>query len=84
MITDGGKWHYLAVKKLSTLFGKMKSKHNGDILCLNCLHSYSTKNLKKHQSVCKNHDCCYIEMPKEESILGKNHGETSMRVPFII
>ena len=48
MITDGEKWHYLAVKKLSALFGKMKLKHNGDVLCLNCLHSYSTKNkLKK-------------------------------------
>ena len=48
MITDGEKWQYLAVKKLSALFGKMKSKHNGDVLCLNCLHSYSTKNkLKK-------------------------------------
>ena len=31
MVTDGGKWNYLAVKYLSTLFGKMKSKHNGDL-----------------------------------------------------
>ena len=39
---------------------------SGDFLCLNCLHSYSTKNeLKKHKSVCKNHDYCFIEMPKE-------------------
>ena len=30
MITDGEKWHYLAVKKLSTLFKGITSKHTGD------------------------------------------------------
>ena len=29
MIADGEKWHYLAVKKLSTLFRGIKSKHAG-------------------------------------------------------
>ena len=27
MITDGKKWHYLAVKKLSVLFKGITSKH---------------------------------------------------------
>ena len=39
MIVDGKKWYYLAVKKLSSLICKTTSKHNGDLLCLNCLHS---------------------------------------------
>ena len=30
MITDGEKWHYLGVKKLSTLFRGRTSKHEGD------------------------------------------------------
>ena len=42
MITDSKNWHYHAVKKLSALFCKIKSKNNGDSYCLNCLHSFRT------------------------------------------
>ena len=63
MITENEKWHYLAIKKLPPLFCKITSKHDRGIFCLNCFHSFSTKNkLKKHEIVCKNHDYCYIEM----------------------
>ena len=31
------KWHYLAVKCLSTLLRKVTSKHNGNFYCLICL-----------------------------------------------
>ena len=35
--------------------------------------------------MCKNHDYYYVEMPKEDNrILKYNHGEKSMKVPFII
>ena len=43
VIPDGKKWHDLAVKKLSTLLRGVTSKHDGDFYCLNCFHSYSTK-----------------------------------------
>ena len=53
-------------KKLSALLRRITRKHEGDFYCLNCLHSYRKKNkLKKHQSVCKNHDYCYVEMSEE-------------------
>ena len=43
-------------------------KNNGDFYCLNCPHSYRTENqLKKRYNVCKNHDYCYVEMPKEDN-----------------
>ena len=43
----------------------------------------STKD--KHYKVCKNHDYCYVEMPKEgNKILKYNRGEKSMKLPFII
>ena len=61
MITDGEKWHYLALKSEPTFDGKkwrnlaikslpallrgITSNHNGDFYCLNCFHLYST--LKK-------------------------------------
>ena len=85
MITDGEKWHCLAVKKLSALLKGMTSKHKGDFYCLNCFHSHSTKEkLKKHKNVYESHEYCYVEMPeKDNKILKYNHGEKSMKVPFI-
>ena len=72
-------------KKLSALFRGITSNNNGDFYCINCLHSCRTKNkLKKYYNVHKNHDYFYVEMPKEENkILKYNHGEKSMKVPFI-
>ena len=65
MITDGKKWHYLAVTNLSALLAKKSSNHDGDFYCLNCFNSYTTKNkLKEHEEICNNHDSCHIEMPK--------------------
>ena len=43
MITDGEKWHYLAVKKLSVLRKGITSNHVGDFYCLNCLHWHRTE-----------------------------------------
>ena len=42
MITDGKKWHYLAVKRLPALLRGTASNHDGDVYCLNCFHSHST------------------------------------------
>ena len=86
MITDGEKWHYLAVKSLSALFREITGNNHGDFYCLNCFQSYTTENkLKNHKKVCENHDYCYVEMPEEDcKILKYNQGEKSMRVPIII
>ena len=52
MITDGNKWHCLVVKKLSGLLRGVTSNHHGDFYCLNCFHSYSTKNkLEAHKKI---------------------------------
>ena len=86
MITDGEKWHYLAVKSLSALLRGITGNDNGDFYCLNCFRSYTTENkLEKHKNVCENHDYCYVEMPKEDNeILKYNHGQKTMRAPFVI
>ena len=86
MITDGEKWHYLAVKSLSALFRGITDHNHGDFYCFNCFQSYTMENkLKKHKKVCENHDYCYVEMPEEcNKILKYNEGDKSMRVPFII
>ena len=86
MITDGKKWHFLAVKKLSALLRRITSKYVRDFYDLNCFHSYSTKNkLKKHKDVCENYDYCCVEVLKEDNkVLKYNHGEKSMKVLFTI
>ena len=86
MISDGQKWHYLVVKNLSELLRGITSNHKEDFYCLNCFHSYSTKNkLEAHKKICENHDFCYIEMPtKNNNIIKYNHGGKSMKLPFAI
>ena len=66
MITDGKKWHYLAVRSVPALLREITSNHDGYFYCLNCFHSYSTNNkLKEHERVCNDHDYCYAEKPNE-------------------
>ena len=50
MIPNGEGQHYLAVKKLSAFVVGRTSKQKEDFCCLNCLHSFRTKNkLKSHK-----------------------------------
>ena len=99
MITDGEKWHYIALEREPTddgfnrpmkiqskLFRGKTSNHDGDFYCLNCLHSFRTDNaLKKHERLCENNDYYCVEMPtKLNKILKYNHGEKSLKTPFVI
>ena len=61
------------------------STHYGDFHCLNCFRSYRTKSkLELHKKICENHDYCHVEMPtKNNNIIKYNHGEKSMKVPFV-
>ena len=69
MITDGEKWHYLVVKNLSGLLKGITSTHDKE----------------SHKKLCEHHDYCHVEMPtKDNNIIKYNHGEKSMKVPFII
>ena len=98
MITNGEQWHYIALKSvrtddgfnrptrsLSRLFREATSNNPGDFYCLNCLHPFRTDNaLKRHERVCDNNDYCHGEMPtKHNKTLKYNHGEKSLKVPFI-
>ena len=40
--------------------------------------------VKERENVCKTHEHCYKEMPKEDkNILKYSHGEKSMKIPTI-
>ena len=86
MISNGENWHYLAVKSLSGLFTGVTSNHKEDYYCLNCFHSYRTKNkLDAQQKACENHEYYHIEMPnKDNNKIKYNQGEKSVKLPFII
>ena len=86
MITDGEKWHYLTVKNLPRLLRRVTSTHKEDFYCLNCFHSYRTRNkLESHKKICENHDYCNVEMPtKSNNIIKYNQGEKSIKLPFVI
>ena len=74
------------MKSFSALLRGITSNHVGDFHCLNCFHSYSTKEkIKRHKKVCNGHDYCCVEMrDKDSKILKYNHGEKSLKAPFMI
>ena len=86
MTTNGEKWHYLVVKNLSGLLRGITSNHHDGFYCLNCFHSYRTKNkLEAHKKICENHDYCHVEMPIEgNNTIKYNHGGKSIKIPFTI
>ena len=51
VITDGEKWHYLAVKRLSALLNGITANHNEDFYCLNCFHVHTTENIKRYVKI---------------------------------
>ena len=62
-------WHYLAVKKLSTLLRGPTSKNSGHFYCLNYLHSLRTDNkLKSQEKVCKKKHFCGITLTTQKII----------------
>ena len=86
MITNDEKWHYLTVKYLPGLLRRITSTHKEDFYCLNCFHSYRTRNkLESHKKICENHDYCNVEMPtKSNNIIKYNQGEKSIKLPFVV
>ena len=99
MISDDEKWHYTALKSeptedgfirpgksLCRLFRRITSNHDGEFYYLNCLHSFRTGNaLKKYERLFENNDYCSVEKsPKLNKFSKYNHGEKSLKTPFII
>ena len=86
MISNGENWHYLTGKNLFRLLRGITSNHDGDFYCLNCFHSYRTKNkLEAHKKICENRDYCHVEMPtKDNNTIKYNQGEKSIKLPFVV
>ena len=71
---------------MSALLREVTGNNHGDSYCLNCFCAYTTENkLESHKKECNSLDYCCVEMPEEyNKILKYNHGEKSLKAPFII
>ena len=77
IISNGKKWYYLPVKKLSALLRGIASKNHGDFYCLNCFHSFTTENKLQY--------FCNVNILSEVTkILKFNQYQKSDKAPFII
>ena len=85
-ISNGEKWHYLAVKNFPGLLRGITSTRKEDFYCLNCFRAYRTRNkLEAHKKICENHDSYNIEMPtKDNNIIKYNQGEKSIKLTFVV
>ena len=86
MISNREEWHYLAVKKLSTLLRGITSKHHGEFYCQNFFYSFAAENkLQSHRTACENKDFWNKNMPsKDTKVLGFNQYQKSDQPQFII
>ena len=76
----------ILLQLIYTLLQGNLSNHEGDLYCLNCFNSYTSKNkLKEHEEICNNHDSCRIDMPSlAEKTLKYNLGEKSLKAPYAV
>ena len=86
MIPNREGCHYLTIKKWSALLSEITSKHEGDINCLNCLHSFRTKIKLKHiKKICENKNFDGVIIPSEDTkIVEFNQYQKSDKTPSII
>ena len=55
-------------KNLISIIKRNSIKNNGNLFCLDCLHSFKIKNkLGSHKKVCKNKAFCNVIMPSEDT-----------------
>ena len=90
--------HYLALKSTPTIDGHLRprqsisrllegvaSRHHGDCVCMNCLHSFRTESaLTNHERLCFDQKYCATVMPYKNKFLQYNSGEKMLKVPRTI
>ncbi|XP_057299543.1 uncharacterized protein LOC130630167 [Hydractinia symbiolongicarpus] len=85
IIQEGGKKHYVAIKRYSALMRGLSSRHRGDHYCRNCMHGFRSQETRdNHMKVCMDHDFCEIVMPEEGTVLKHEDGQKLLRMPFVI
>ena len=86
LISEGGIWHYTAIKSLSRLLSRSNSKHLGkQHFCNNCLQSFMLESSRdEHLVYCKDNEAIRVEMPRKGSMVEFCDGQNQFKVPFIM
>ena len=73
-------------QKIVSITKRNYIKNNGNFYCLNCLHSFRTKNkLESHKIARENKGFCNVNMPSDDTeLLEFNQYQKSDKAPFII
>ena len=83
VISNGGKWHYLAIKKLSALLRRITSTYHGWFLFFILLQQKKNK-LEFHKNIHENKDFSDIIMPSDDNkMLQFKQYHKSDKAPFI-
>ena len=98
-ITDGEKWHFLALKSIkllddtykptqafSRLMKNISSNSQENYYCYACFHTFRTQSkLNEHNKLCKDRKNCPVKVPKEgKNILSHGFGSKSIKMKYII
>ena len=86
MISKGENYgNVIHYKKLSALLKRVTPKNYGDFCCLNCLHSFRTKNKSEsHKKKCENKYFCNVIMSTEVTkLLEINQCKKSDKAPLL-
>ena len=86
LISEGGIWHYTAIKSLSRLLTSRNTKHKcKQHFCNNCLQGFTLESSRdKHQVDCENNEAVRIEMPQKRSTVEFCDGQNQFKVLFMM
>ena len=89
LITDvenPNKKYYVAVRSLSRLLSKQKSKHKeAQHFCTNCLNGFESEIIRdEHYEYCRSKDSVRVEMPTKNPIVKCADGQYQFKVSFVI
>ena len=71
LISENDKWHYTAIKSLSSLLTSRNIKHKGkQYFCNNCLQGFTQElSRDEHYSYCIDNETVRVEMPNKGSTI---------------
>ena len=98
-ISNGKRWHFLALKSetdnnrflkptksFSRLMRDISSSVHENHYCFGCFHSFRCEaTLEKHTRLCKDNDSCKIKLPNEyDNIKKHDMGSKSLKMNYIV
>ena len=86
LISEGGIWHYTAIKSLSRLLTSRNTKHKcKQHFCNNCLQSFTLESSRdEHEVYCEDNEAVRVEIPGKGSKIEFCDGQDQFKVPFIM